>query len=280
MSGTTCAWIWRSLVGRAGSADSQKSAALALVAVVLALVAVPAPALAFEPSVSPPPGAISPGTQITMSVGADGWTFTRQLSHCSNFGVEPDSVFFSNIFWFGAVDFPGLDSGAYDAIRNPGPITLPPIQFYPGVDSVDPLYISASVALQCEIPAGSGHHGTERDGYITFGPWSMGSGSGSGSGGNPPPPAPPLPPPGGNGDGASSLPTPAGSNGKNPLKKACVVPKLRGLTVKKAIKKLKKAGCRYRVKGKGRVRSTKPKAGRRTTGVVTVEAGQPKRRNR
>jgi streptogramin lyase len=72
----------------------------------------------------------------------------------------------------------------------------------------------------------------------------------------PPPPPPPAPP------GAS--------------KKKCKVPKLRGLTVRKARKKLKKAGCKYRFRGKGRVRSTVPKAGRRTTKRVTVKCKRKK----
>lgn len=70
----------------------------------------------------------------------------------------------------------------------------------------------------------------------------------------PPPPPPPAPPP------------PVTST-----KKKCKVPKLRGLTKRKAIKKLKKARCRYRFRGKGRVRSTVPRAGRTTTKRVTVK---------
>ncbi len=49
------------------------------------------------------------------------------------------------------------------------------------------------------------------------------------------------------------------------------MPKLKNLTVKKARSKLKKAGCKYKIRGKGRVRSTTPKAGRTTTKTVTVK---------
>jgi beta-lactam-binding protein with PASTA domain len=56
------------------------------------------------------------------------------------------------------------------------------------------------------------------------------------------------------------------------------VPKLRRLTVKKAKRKLKRAGCRYRIKGKGRVRSTRPKAGRTTTKRVTVKCKRKSRK--
>jgi virginiamycin B lyase len=54
--------------------------------------------------------------------------------------------------------------------------------------------------------------------------------------------------------------------------KRCKVPKLRGLTVKQAKKKLKRARCRHRIRGKGRVVSTSPKAGKRTRGTVKVTA--------
>jgi virginiamycin B lyase len=62
-------------------------------------------------------------------------------------------------------------------------------------------------------------------------------------------------------------------------KKKCKVPKLKRLTVKKARKKLKKAGCKYKIRGKGRFSSSKPKAGRTTTGTVTVKF-KPKRKAR
>lgn len=54
-------------------------------------------------------------------------------------------------------------------------------------------------------------------------------------------------------------------------KKKCKVPKLRGLNVKKARKKLKRAKCKYRIRGKGKFSSSKPKAGRTTSGRVTVK---------
>jgi virginiamycin B lyase len=75
-----------------------------------------------------------------------------------------------------------------------------------------------------------------------------------------PPPLPPPPPP-----------PPVTST-----KKKCKVPKLRGLTVKKARRKLKRAKCKYRIRGKGRVRSTVPKAGRTTTKRVTVKCKRKK----
>ena len=73
----------------------------------------------------------------------------------------------------------------------------------------------------------------------------------------PPPPPPPAPP------AAKSA-------------KKCKVPKLRGLTVKKARRKLKKAKCKYKIRGKGRVRSTVPKAGRTTTKRVMVKCKRKK----
>jgi streptogramin lyase len=75
----------------------------------------------------------------------------------------------------------------------------------------------------------------------------------------PPPPPPPLPPV------VSLKPKP---------KPKCKVPKVKGLTVKKAVKKLKKARCKYKVRGKGRVVSTKPKAGKRTSKTVKVKASR------
>jgi streptogramin lyase len=62
--------------------------------------------------------------------------------------------------------------------------------------------------------------------------------------------------------------------------KKCKVPRLRGQTVKKARRKLKKAGCKYKIRGKGRVRSTVPKAGRTTTKRVTVKCKRAKRSGR
>ena len=60
------------------------------------------------------------------------------------------------------------------------------------------------------------------------------------------------------------------------LRKRCKVPKVKGLTVKKAKKKLKRAKCRYKVRGRGRVTKTRPKAGTRTRKVVKVTA-KPRR---
>jgi virginiamycin B lyase len=62
-----------------------------------------------------------------------------------------------------------------------------------------------------------------------------------------------------------------------PKKKRCKVPKVKGLTVKKAVKKLKRAKCKYKVRGKGRVTKTSPKAGKRTSKKVKVTA-KPRRR--
>jgi hypothetical protein len=83
-----------------------------------------------------------------------------------------------------------------------------------------------------------------------------------------PPPAPPPPPP-------PAKPAPVVQQAKG-----CVVPKLKGLTVKKAKAALRKAGCKYKLKGKGRVRSFSPKAGTRTEGTVQVKARKKKRRKR
>ena len=62
-----------------------------------------------------------------------------------------------------------------------------------------------------------------------------------------------------------------------PKPRACKVPKVKRLSVKKAKKKLKKARCKYRVRGRGYVVSTKPKAGKRTTKTVRVRAKPRKR---
>jgi PASTA domain len=86
----------------------------------------------------------------------------------------------------------------------------------------------------------------------------------------PPPPPPPSPP-------ASVKPATPPANTQA---SACVVPKLKGLTVKKAKAALKKAGCKYKLKGKGRVRSFSPKAGTRTNGTVQVKCKQKKRKKK
>ena len=61
-------------------------------------------------------------------------------------------------------------------------------------------------------------------------------------------------------------------------KRACKVPKVKRLSVKKAKKKLKKAKCKFKVRGRGYVVSTKPKAGKRTTKTVVVKAKPRKAR--
>jgi virginiamycin B lyase len=81
----------------------------------------------------------------------------------------------------------------------------------------------------------------------------------------PPPPPPPLPPP--------RIPITVPTVTKKPV---CKVPKVKRLSVAKAKKKLKKARCKFRVRGRGFVMSTKPKAGKRTTKTVVVKA-KPKK---
>jgi hypothetical protein len=85
----------------------------------------------------------------------------------------------------------------------------------------------------------------------------------------PAPPTPPASPP------AAPAPPPAISK-----KAGCVVPKLRGLTVRKAKAALKKAGCKYKLQGKGRVRSFSPKAGTATDRTVEVRCKRKKRRKK
>lgn len=53
---------------------------------------------------------------------------------------------------------------------------------------------------------------------------------------------------------------------------ACRVPRLRGLTVAQARRKLRRAKCRYRIRGKGRVTSSRPRAGTRTRARVELRA--------
>ena len=76
-----------------------------------------------------------------------------------------------------------------------------------------------------------------------------------------------------------SLPPVGPGPGTPARKKACKVPRVRGLTVRKAKRKLRRAKCQHRVRGKGRVVWTKPKAGRRTTKTVRVMA-KPRRPSR
>jgi virginiamycin B lyase len=76
-----------------------------------------------------------------------------------------------------------------------------------------------------------------------------------------------------------SLPPLMPGSGTPAKKKACKVPRVRGLTVRKAKRKLRRAKCQHRVRGRGRVVWTKPKAGRRTTKTVRVMA-KPRRPSR
>jgi virginiamycin B lyase len=76
-----------------------------------------------------------------------------------------------------------------------------------------------------------------------------------------------------------SLPPLGPGSGTPAKKKACKVPRVRGLMVRKAKRKLRRANCRHRVRGRGRVVWTKPKAGRRTTKIVRVMA-KPRRPRR
>jgi virginiamycin B lyase len=76
-----------------------------------------------------------------------------------------------------------------------------------------------------------------------------------------------------------SLPPLVPGSGTPAKKKACKVPRVRGLTVRKAKRKLRRAKCQHRVRGRGRVVWTKPKAGRRTTKTVRVMA-KPRRPSR
>jgi subtilisin family serine protease len=55
-----------------------------------------------------------------------------------------------------------------------------------------------------------------------------------------------------------------------PRARSCRVPRLRGLTRRQAKRKLRRAGCSYRFRGHGRVRSTTPRRGRVTGKTVTV----------
>jgi streptogramin lyase len=63
------------------------------------------------------------------------------------------------------------------------------------------------------------------------------------------------------------------------IKKTCRIPRVRGMTVRKAKRKLRRANCRHKVRGRGRVVWTKPRAGRRTTKTVRVMA-KPRRPHR
>jgi PASTA domain len=86
-----------------------------------------------------------------------------------------------------------------------------------------------------------------------------------------PPPPPPPPPAPVNGQGGGS-------------QKLCTVPSLRGKTIAEAKRRMKKAGCRYRLKKqaskkrKGRVLSTSPTAGESTSRVVTIRVSSGPRK--
>ena len=78
-----------------------------------------------------------------------------------------------------------------------------------------------------------------------------------------------------------SLPAPSPSSHavrRAAKKKICKVPKLKGSTAKQARKKLKRAGCQFRLRGRGRVTRSKPKAGARTTKRVQVTLKQKRRK--
>jgi hypothetical protein len=82
-------------------------------------------------------------------------------------------------------------------------------------------------------------------------------------------PAPTTPPP----LAPSSPPAPVAPTIRGPPE--CVVPRLRGLRVRRARKALRRAGCRYRIRGRGRVVGTWPRAGVRTSLTVRVIARPP-----
>jgi streptogramin lyase len=60
-------------------------------------------------------------------------------------------------------------------------------------------------------------------------------------------------------------------------KKSCRVPRLRGLTVRQARRKLRRAKCRYRIRGRGRIVSSRPRAGTRTRSTVRLKAKRSRR---
>ena len=79
-----------------------------------------------------------------------------------------------------------------------------------------------------------------------------------------------------------SLPpvTPQAPQAQQPItRKTCRVPRVRGMTVRRAKSRLRRAKCRYTVRGRGRVAWTKPRAGRRTAKTVRVMA-KPRRPRR
>jgi virginiamycin B lyase len=97
---------------------------------------------------------------------------------------------------------------------------------------------------------------------------------------------------GAGGGGGGSIPTPAhldvlapipgldSSQSTKKSKRKCRVPKVRGLSVRRAKKKLRRARCRYKIRGKGRIVSTSPRAGKRTSKTVRVRAKRKRRGGR
>jgi subtilisin family serine protease len=67
----------------------------------------------------------------------------------------------------------------------------------------------------------------------------------------------------------AAAPGPAGRPAKR-ARPRCRVPRLRGFTRRHARRKLKRASCAYRFRGRGRVRSTSPRAGKLTRKTVAV----------
>jgi hypothetical protein len=93
---------------------------------------------------------------------------------------------------------------------------------------------------------------------------------------SPPPPTPPPPT-----ASTSTPPKPAPVPPATVQKKAgCTVPKVKGKSVSRAKKVLEKAGCKYKIKGKGQVVSTNPRAGAQTTDTVQVKAKKKRKRHR
>jgi len=64
------------------------------------------------------------------------------------------------------------------------------------------------------------------------------------------------------------------------LKAGCEVPHVKSRSVAKAKRALMKAGCKYKITGKGKVVSISPKAGTLTTGTVQVKAKAKNKRKR
>jgi PASTA domain-containing protein len=60
----------------------------------------------------------------------------------------------------------------------------------------------------------------------------------------------------------------------------CTVPNVKRKSVKKAKAALRKAGCKYRIKGKGRVYKQSPKAGTKTDQTVQCKAKKKKKKKR